>query len=106
MLLRFFRFVEFVVDVVVLLNLWLSVVGFLLGWWWLVEYMVGLCWVCGGRRILLGLWWVFFLFYVAPNTVKYSEKKPFSLKLFTLAYNPRKARDNFDVKYLKFSIKW
>ena len=44
---------------------------------------------------LLGLWWpkdivrfvvgffFCFLFYVAPNTVKYSEKKPFSLKLFT-----------------------
>ena len=36
---------------------------------------------------LLGLWWVFclfcFSFYIAPNTVKYSEKKSFSLKLFT-----------------------
>jgi hypothetical protein len=36
---------------------------FLLGWWWLVEDMVGFCWVCGGWRILLGVWWVFDIFF-------------------------------------------
>ena len=45
--------------------------------------MVELCWVCGGWRILLDLWWFcFWFFYIALNTVKYLEKNHFPCKSF------------------------
>ena len=66
---------------------WFVVAGgwFLLGWWWLVEEMVELCWVCGGWRILIvGFVVVLFLFFLrCVKHRKIFEKKPFSLKSFT-----------------------